>query len=294
MNKRPSPSTQRQRWNHSTMMTTMAMLLWYCCYSCFSSPSPVFVQAYTVLTPQTISTPRSTLEMKTYKPPVQNSVQKLHSSRKGGSSSTSSSRGSSFASSSQRKASVATHHTSSSSSTTTSPRSFEDRMRGVLGRQERQQTASSHLTLPSNVHMVHTLEEYKEVVGNEHERMVVVGFFASEWCKACQAAVPWFYKLAQHFPSLKFVHVPVTAQNVNLHQGLGVERLPSGHLYHPTEGLIQDDLRMTKKRLAGSQSDISQLLQWYVQGSCELNGVGDARDPRELVSASSSRPRRGP
>jgi thiol-disulfide isomerase/thioredoxin len=119
-------------------------------------------------------------------------------------------------------------------------------------------------------------------VADETDRLVLVGFFASEWCKACQAAVPWFHRMAAAFPQIKFVHVPVTAANVNLHQGLGVERLPSGHLYHPTLGLMEDNVRLTKAYTAGAQSQVSQLLQWYLQGSCELMGVGDVRDPMEV------------
>jgi thiol-disulfide isomerase/thioredoxin len=128
------------------------------------------------------------------------------------------------------------------------------------------------------------LEEYKTLVAEETSQLVVVGFFASEWCKACQAAVPWFHRLASVYGNVKFVHVPVTSRNINLHQGLGVERLPSGHIYHPTEGLVQEDIRFTKKCLAGANSDVSKLLQWYVQGSCELAGVGDCRNPMEIVS----------
>ncbi|KAG7340758.1 thioredoxin [Nitzschia inconspicua] len=219
--------------------------------------------------------------IKPYKAPVQHSVGKLRSRSSGTSSSPPTS----------RKNSVATHNiASSTASSSTSPRSFEDRMRGILGqqqqeeRQQQQGSTSSSLSrnLPSNLHYCHTLQQYKELVAEETDSLVFVGFFASEWCKACQAAVPWFHRMASLYPQIKFVHVPVTAQNVNLHQGLGVERLPSGHIYHPTLGLIEDNVRLTKSFLAGSQSRVAQLLQWYLQGSCELMGVGDTRDPMDM------------
>ncbi|KAL3914700.1 MAG: hypothetical protein SGILL_005995 [Bacillariaceae sp.] len=232
--------------------------------------------------PQTPSQASSTatssptaLSMKPYKPPVQNSVRTLK-------------RGTASGSASQRKASVATTlhapSTTSSSTSSTAPRSFEDRMRNVMGRQDNvaEKSRTSTRTLPANLHYCHTLEEYKSLVADETERLVVVGFFAAEWCKACQAAIPWFHRSAEKYPSIKFVHVPVTTANLNLHQGLGVSRLPSGHVYHPTEGLVQEDIRFTKKCLAGANSEVSRLLQWYVQGSCDLLGVGDCRNPMEV------------
>ena len=159
----------------------------------------------------------------------------------------------------------------------------------MLQREEKStSTTSSSSNQPSNLHYCHTLQQYKELVAEETEKLVFVGFFASEWCKACQAAVPWFHRLATLYPQIKFVHVPVTAKNVNLHQGLGVERLPSGHVYHPTLGLMEDDVRLTKAYLAGSQSQVSQMLQWYLQGSCELLGVGDVRDPMQIKKTTSS------
>jgi thiol-disulfide isomerase/thioredoxin len=106
---------------------------------------------------------------------------------------------------------------------------------------------------------------------------VLVGFFASSWCKACQQAVPYFYALCKQFPSIKFVHVPVTQKNVALHQGLGVTKLPSGHLYHPSAGLVEDNLKLTKKRLGGGE--VLRLLKFYQEGSCSLQDIGDVTNP---------------
>ena len=43
-------------------------------------------------------------------------------------------------------------------------------------------TGSSDSKLPKNVKVVKTLDEYKKVVGDERDRIVVVRFFAP-WCK---------------------------------------------------------------------------------------------------------------
>jgi thiol-disulfide isomerase/thioredoxin len=157
-------------------------------------------------------------------------------------------------------------------------------MRDVLGREQQQRrrvvrptTSPSVLSdggVPSNVRVVHTLQEYKDAVVVDRDGLVLVGFFASDWCKACQAAVPHFYRLARAHPDVTFVHVPVTSTNVNLHQGLGVTSLPSGHLYHPTAGLVEDRLRLTKRTIA---TDVATILRSYQEGRCDLPTDGDER-----------------
>jgi hypothetical protein len=66
--------------------------------------------------------------------------------------------------------------------------------------------------------------------------------------QACKAVAPGFYHLAIKNPNVVFVDVPVTPQNANLHQGLGVPSLPFGHIYHPQDGLVEE-LRLTKSLL---------------------------------------------
>jgi hypothetical protein len=71
--------------------------------------------------------------------------------------------------------------------------------------------------------------------------------------------------LASQFPNTIFVDVPVTNTNAALHQGLGVSRLPFGHIYHPKAGLVEE-LKLTREHV----SEFKKVLQSYVEGSCEL------------------------
>jgi len=129
-----------------------------------------------------------------------------------------------------------------------------------------------------NVYHVETLQEYKEVVANEKEAIVVVRFYA-EWCKACKAIKPLFYRMAQTYtmpeyikdpstPTIKFVEVPLTHDNSILHQGLGVPSLPFGHIYHPGAGLVEER-KIAKKNFKVFQD----VLESYVDGYCNCDFI---------------------
>ncbi len=71
------------------------------------------------------------------------------------------------------------------------------------------------------IEMVDNIHDYKKVVVDEKDRMVVVRFHAA-WCKSCKASEPHFKRLAmQHSPRVKFVHVPLTKETAYLQEGLG-------------------------------------------------------------------------
>lgn len=115
------------------------------------------------------------------------------------------------------------------------------------------------------VQQVLTMEDYKTVVVDEEDTMVVVRFYAP-WCKACRAVEPKFRQLAHEYsPSIRFVEVPLTRQNAFLHQGLGIPKLPFAHIYHPTVGLVEE-LSMNKKTFG----DFRHVLETYIDGSCDL------------------------
>eukprot|EP00571_Detonula_confervacea_P014278 CAMPEP_0172300642 /NCGR_PEP_ID=MMETSP1058-20130122/2672_1 /TAXON_ID=83371 /ORGANISM="Detonula confervacea, Strain CCMP 353" /LENGTH=245 /DNA_ID=CAMNT_0013010465 /DNA_START=60 /DNA_END=797 /DNA_ORIENTATION=+ len=115
------------------------------------------------------------------------------------------------------------------------------------------------------VQMVDTLEDYKRVVVDEQHQIVVVRFYAP-WCKSCKAANPHFKKMAsQHKTSVKFVEVPLTKETAYIHEGLGVESIPYGHIYHPEVGLVEE-----KKINRKVFKDFRESLDSYVRGSCDL------------------------
>jgi len=125
----------------------------------------------------------------------------------------------------------------------------------------------------SLVTRVQTLQEYKEVVAEEKNKVTVVRFYAT-WCKACKAIKPKFYQLAQLHPEVSFVEVPVTEENADLHQGLGIPTLPFGHIYHPDAGLVEE-----MKIGRASFGKFAKTMSWYADGFCELIDVGDCTDP---------------
>lgn len=113
-----------------------------------------------------------------------------------------------------------------------------------------------------------TMEDYKTVVVDEEERMVVVRFFAP-WCRACKAVAPLYEQLAAEYsPSVKFVQVPLTKTNGYLHEGLGVPSLPFAHIYHPDVGLCEE-MSMNKRTF----SEFRDTLETYIDGSCDLPDV---------------------
>lgn len=148
---------------------------------------------------------------------------------------------------------------------------FQRRMRKVLNHERKNviKKKKTQSKVPSNLLHVKNLDEYKRVVGGTKDRIVVVRFYAP-WCKACKAIAPSFYRLATIYPDLLFVDVPVTQENANLHQGLGVTSLPFSHIYHPSGGLVEE-LKISKKFFP----HFARTLKSYTTGSCDLDGEQD-------------------
>eukprot|EP00549_Striatella_unipunctata_P005342 CAMPEP_0118721580 /NCGR_PEP_ID=MMETSP0800-20121206/30812_1 /TAXON_ID=210618 ORGANISM="Striatella unipunctata, Strain CCMP2910" /NCGR_SAMPLE_ID=MMETSP0800 /ASSEMBLY_ACC=CAM_ASM_000638 /LENGTH=268 /DNA_ID=CAMNT_0006629481 /DNA_START=12 /DNA_END=818 /DNA_ORIENTATION=+ len=146
---------------------------------------------------------------------------------------------------------------------------FERRMRNLISTRPKKKTHSSN---HGNIRTVDTLNEYRSIVGNEKNKIVVVRFFAT-WCKACQAITPLYRKMSRQpsFSNIVFVDVPVTDTNSNLHQGLHVPSLPYGHIYHPTAGLVEE-CKISRKFF----SDFQRKLGTYVSGECQIDWESDA------------------
>jgi thiol-disulfide isomerase/thioredoxin len=111
-----------------------------------------------------------------------------------------------------------------------------------------------------------TMEDYKTVVVDEQDKVVVVRFFAP-WCRACKAVAPLYEQLAFQYNSgkVKFVQVPLTKRNSHLHQGLGIPSLPFAHIYHPEVGLCEE-MSMNKNKF----STFRDILETYIDGSCNV------------------------
>lgn len=117
---------------------------------------------------------------------------------------------------------------------------------------------------PDHVLEVTNLNEYKEAVADEREKLTIVRFYAP-WCRACKQIEQPYYRLGEEFPNFKFVEVPATIDNAYLHQGLGVPAIPYGHIYHPTAGLVEE-LRINKRKF----SDFKKIIASYEDRECIL------------------------
>ena len=117
---------------------------------------------------------------------------------------------------------------------------------------------------------VTTIQDYKRIVADERDKIVVVRFYAP-WCRACRAIAAPFRKLAQDMTGgnnsqIKFVEVPLTPDNAYLHQGLGVNSLPYGHIYHPAAGLVEEQ-SLNKKYFNAFRDKVHT----YVNGQCDID-----------------------
>lgn len=154
---------------------------------------------------------------------------------------------------------------------------FQRRMRNLINSKsdKKKKSLQRNQNAPKNLMRIDTLEEYKHVISGNRDQLIVVRFYAP-WCKACKAIAPAFYRLAITYPKTLFIDVPVTPDNANLHQGLGVTTLPFGHVYHPTGGLVEE-IKMSKKHFAR----FAQVLKTYIDGKCEMDDYDELRTPTD-------------
>jgi thiol-disulfide isomerase/thioredoxin len=119
--------------------------------------------------------------------------------------------------------------------------------------------------LASPITEVTEIQDYKDVVVEEHNQLVCVRFYAP-WCRACKAVQASFRRLPKRYPNVKFVEVPLTQKNAYLHKGLGIPSLPFAHVYHPEAGLVEE--RKINKTIFG---DFEKVLKTYVDGECPVS-----------------------
>lgn len=124
------------------------------------------------------------------------------------------------------------------------------------------------------IETVDNIQDYKRVVVDEKDRMVVVRFHAA-WCRSCKASEPFFKRLVnKHSPHIKFVQVPLTKETAYLQEGLGVPSVPFAHIYHPEVGLVEEQ-KVSKPHFKEFENDLNS----YVVGSCKLPNDDDDADP---------------
>lgn len=114
------------------------------------------------------------------------------------------------------------------------------------------------------IHTVDNIEDYKRVVVDEKDDIVVVRFHAS-WCRSCKTSEPVFKRLMKKFSGVKFVQVPLTKETAYLQEGLGVPSVPFAHIYHPDAGLVEE-MKVSKPHLKKFDESVAS----YVKGSCDL------------------------
>jgi thiol-disulfide isomerase/thioredoxin len=162
---------------------------------------------------------------------------------------------------------------------------FEKRMRKLVLSKPATKAPSTH---PACVATITSLADYKQRVMDDSQgtRLTVVRFYA-DYCRACRAMTPAFYRLAQRHSAdnnendtthpndwgaaVRFAQVPVTSATTAIHQGLQVPSVPFGHVYHPTAGLVEE-VRLRQSSLA----DFAKILESYMVGSCALPAEPDA------------------
>ena len=148
---------------------------------------------------------------------------------------------------------------------TDTKQSFENRMRNLVLKPVKDKAPSTSIPAHPSVHRVTSLQDYKRAVADSG-KLTVVRFYA-DYCRACRAMTPSFYRLASRseVDDVQWVEVPVTPETAAIHKGLDVPSVPFGHIYHPTAGLVEE-LRLRKEFL----SDFSQILESYRDGQCDL------------------------
>lgn len=109
-----------------------------------------------------------------------------------------------------------------------------------------------------------SMEEFKAVVTDETEKIVVCKFYAP-WCRACKSIAPSYSRIVKQFgdANIKFVDVPIDAVNNEVHRELGIKTYPLAQIYHPQAGLLEQ-----RKIGRIHLPEFHQILRSYAEGFC--------------------------
>lgn len=125
----------------------------------------------------------------------------------------------------------------------------------------------------NNIHMVITLDDFREKLKENEHRLLIVRFY-SHFCKSCQAITPRFNRLARRNPKVSFLDIPITKDNKDLAEANGVVAVPYAHIYAPNMGLV-DEMRIGKMYW----DDFEDSFDSYINGYC--NTYDGYENPRK-------------
>jgi len=182
--------------------------------------------------------------------------------------------------SNQRTTTTTTTRTSAPSSSASSTTSYPTKVKAVNTKNSPKRVKVVNKLVPD----IRDLKAFKEVLdkAGDDDKMLAVLWY-SPWCRACKATMPGIRTLAKHHPNVRFIQVPVLAENASLHQGLDVPSVPFLHLYTPEDPRLVEEKKMTRKRLSGFQ----KLLCDYEKGHCSLEQMeGDDESGDKIWSTS--------
>lgn len=114
---------------------------------------------------------------------------------------------------------------------------------------------------------------------DEEKNVVVVRFF-SHMCKSCKAILPKYNRLARNnHKKAMFIDVPVTRDNIDLQNVLGLVAVPYGHIYYvkpsfsnkiKTRGYHGYDLVEELKMGKNHWTEFEEILCSYLNGYCNV------------------------
>lgn len=154
-------------------------------------------------------------------------------------------------------------------STPTKPKSKVSRVKST--------TAGEHVL------KLETLEQLKNALNFNKDRVVVVRFFSHQ-CKSCAAVTPKLNRLARLNPKARFIDIPITKDNPDVQKEMNIYAVPFGHIYYPTTGLVEE-VKMSKTHW----SDFEDIFYSYMNHACDVTGLDNnysnplSTDVREYI-----------
>jgi thiol-disulfide isomerase/thioredoxin len=144
-------------------------------------------------------------------------------------------------------------------------------------------SAGGLIPFSSVVRQVKNLQEYiamlRDEVVNVHDAnapITVVRFYSMH-CPACQKAQPaYFGMIRKHLAQqqqnqeqrrrgINWVDVQANSSNLDLQQALGLKTIPTGLIYHPQAGLVEE-MSFGKKNL----KNVEEKIQSYLDNECQI------------------------